>query len=134
MIFFFKPIFFLIIVRFFSKCFLFPFPQIKSNAVRALGNLSRFVKCTSLSGSFYKPMDHVGLSRKNNSDEVFTSSNDMKGSHGNASSSFHPASIEDSSWLERMVQAFISCVTTGNVKVSYPHCYICGTTFVVEHD
>lgn len=100
--------------------------------MRALGNLSRFVKCTCLSGSFDKPMDHVGLSRKNNSDEVFTSSNEMEGSHENASSSFHPASIEDSHWLERMVQAFISCVTTGNVKVSYPHCYICGTTFVVE--
>lgn len=76
----------------------------------------------------------MGLSRKNNSNEVFTSSNDMKGSHGNASSSFHPASIEDSRWLERMVQAFISCVTTGNVKVSYSHCYICVTTFVVERD
>ncbi|XP_059441155.1 uncharacterized protein LOC132173631 isoform X2 [Corylus avellana] len=106
--------------------------KIKSNAVRALGNLSRFVKCTCLSGSFDKPIDHMGLSRKNNSNEVFTSSNDRKGSHGNASSSFHPASIEDSRWLERMVQAFISCVTTGNVKVQWNVCHALSNLFLNE--
>lgn len=88
--------------------------------MRALGNLSRFVNYTCLSGSRDKPMDHMRLSINTNSNEESTSSNYMKGSHGNASNSFRTRSLEDSCWLDRMVQAFISCVTTGNVKVSYP--------------
>ena len=118
-----------IIVHCFRKSFLFHYHQIKSNAVRALGNLSRFVKYTFLSGACDKPMDYTGLSPKTSGNEVFPSSSYMKGSH--TSNSLHPASMGDPCQLERMVQAFISCVTTGNVKVSYPHCYICGTTFVV---
>lgn len=108
-----------------SDPLIFPFHQIKSNAVRALGNLSRFVKCKCSSGSFDKPMDLVDLAPKDNSDEVSTSSKDKKVSHVNTSSSFHQASVGDSRWLERIVQALISCVTTGNVKVSYPHFCIC---------
>lgn len=88
--------------------------------MRALGNLSRFVNYTCLSGSHDKPMDRMRLSINTNSNEESTSSNDMKGSHGNASNSFRPGSMGDLCWLDRMVQAFISCVTTGNVKVSYP--------------
>lgn len=100
--------------------------------MRALGNLSRFVKYTFLSGACDKLMDYTGLSQKISGNEEFPSSSNMKGSH--VSNSFHPASMGDSCWLERMVQAFISCVTTGNVKVSYPHCYICGTAFLVGID
>lgn len=58
---------------------IFFYHQIKSNAVRALGNLSRFVRCKSKSSS---------------SDDLLL--------------------------LERMVQAFLSCVITGNVKVLFP--------------
>ena len=75
----------------------FPFHQIKSNAVRALGNLSRSVKCRI---------------------EYETTGDYGKGYRRDESISYHPASLRDSRWLERVVQAFISCVTTGNVKVS----------------
>ncbi|KAJ4711744.1 HEAT repeat-containing protein 6 [Melia azedarach] len=67
--------------------------KIKSNAVRSLGNLSRFVK--------YKCL-------------------------------YHPASLGDSSWLERMVQAFLSCVTTGNVKVQWNVCHALSNLFLNE--
>lgn len=36
--------------------------------------------------------------------------------------SAHNTPLENFKWLEKMVQAFISCVTTGNVKVFFlPH-------------
>ncbi|XP_042948175.1 HEAT repeat-containing protein 6 isoform X2 [Carya illinoinensis] len=106
--------------------------KIKSNAVRALGNLSRFVNYTCLSGSHDKPMDRMRLSINTNSNEESTSSNDMKGSHGNASNSFRPGSMGDLCWLDRMVQAFISCVTTGNVKVQWNVCHALSNLFLNE--
>lgn len=104
--------------------------KIKSNAVRALGNLSRFVKYTFLSGACDKLMDYTGLSQKISGNEVFPKSSNMKGSH--VSNSFHPASMGDSCWLERMVQAFISCVTTGNVKVQWNVCHALSNLFLNE--
>ncbi|XP_044485404.1 HEAT repeat-containing protein 6 isoform X2 [Mangifera indica] len=74
--------------------------KIKSNAVRALGNLARFVK--------YKSSSCV---------------------HANSS---HPACLGDSLWLERMVQAFLSCVTTGNVKVQWNVCHALSNLFLNE--
>lgn len=50
--------------------------------------------------------------------EVIPASSDKTGSHGCVANSSHPACLGDSRCLERMVQAFLSCVTTGNVKVS----------------
>ncbi|KAM7256187.1 hypothetical protein ACFE04_011928 [Oxalis oulophora] len=64
--------------------------KIKSNAVRALGNLSRFVTF----GSAFGMHDDEPLK----------------------SNGYHPSHLLDSSWLEKTVQAFLSCVTTGNVK------------------
>ncbi|XP_030951658.1 HEAT repeat-containing protein 6 isoform X2 [Quercus lobata] len=104
--------------------------KIKSNAVRALGNLSRFVKYTFLSGACDKPMDYTGLSQKTSSNEVFPSSSYMKGSY--TSNSLHPASMGDPCRLERMVQAFISCVTTGNVKVQWNVCHALSNLFLNE--
>ena len=46
-----------------------------------------------------------------------TSRSDLNAFDGGAINSSYPASLKDLHWLERMVQAFISCVTTGNVKV-----------------
>lgn len=43
--------------------------------------------------------------------------NDPNAFDGGGITSSYPASLKDLHWLERMVQAFISCVTTGNVKV-----------------
>ncbi|GJU17487.1 HEAT repeat-containing protein 6 isoform X1 [Tanacetum coccineum] len=69
--------------------------KIKANAVRALGNLSRFVPCSR------KDMQDVSVAI-------------------------------DSSWLERMVQAFLSCVTTGNVKVRWNVCHALSSLFLNE--
>ncbi|XP_077233476.1 ARM repeat superfamily protein isoform X2 [Tasmannia lanceolata] len=69
--------------------------KIKSNAVRALGNLSRFVRFTNQS-AMCGPVDG------------------------------------DPHWLERMVQAFLSCVTTGNVKVQWNVCHALGNLFLNE--
>ncbi|KAL8253853.1 hypothetical protein R6Q59_032074 [Mikania micrantha] len=74
--------------------------KIKANAVRALGNLSRFVPC---------------------------SSQDV---NGNTATSFLQLTWEDSSWLEKMVQAFLSCVTTGNVKVRWNVCHALSSLFL----
>lgn len=49
---------------------------------------------------------------------MIPASSDNTGSLGCVANSSHPACLGDSLWLERMVQAFLSCVTTGNVKVS----------------
>ncbi|XP_076881431.1 uncharacterized protein LOC143529544 [Bidens hawaiensis] len=76
--------------------------KIKANAVRALGNLSRFVPC---------------------------SSQDV---NDTSSTSFLQLTREDSSWLERMVQAFLSCVTTGNVKVQWNVCHALSNLFLNE--
>ncbi|KAG8634130.1 HEAT repeat-containing protein 6 isoform X2 [Manihot esculenta] len=65
--------------------------KIKSNAVRALGNLSRFVRCKSKSSS-----------------------------------------TDDLLLLERMVQAFLSCVITGNVKVQWNVCHALSNLFLNE--
>ncbi|URE15193.1 HEAT repeat containing 6 [Musa troglodytarum] len=76
--------------------------KIKSNAVRALGNLSRFMRLT------------------NHSAESLPSSGSKSAFHGNAH------------WLERMVQAFVSCVTTGNVKVQWNVCHALSNLFMNE--
>lgn len=74
--------------------------KIKSNAVRALGNLSRFIRFTHHSSTNNRPsMSYSTLSG-------------------------------DSQWLERMVQAFVSCVTTGNVKVQWNVCHALSNLFM----
>lgn len=64
-------------------------------------------------------MDNKGSSLKSTRPEELPSSNYRAGSQQGVSISRHPASLGDSCWLEKVVQAFMSCVTTGNVKVSY---------------
>ena len=83
------------------SCF---YHQIKSNAVRALGNLTRFIKCTTQTD-------------KTNGPEEVPSTSNWIGSKSCASNPCHRSSLADSRWLERTVQALVSCVTTGNVKV-----------------
>lgn len=65
--------------------------KVKSNAVRALGNLSRFVQFES--------------------------------------NLLNSASSRHSHWLDQMVQAFLSCVTTGNVKVQWNVCHALNNLF-----
>ncbi|KAA8525061.1 hypothetical protein F0562_007075 [Nyssa sinensis] len=48
------------------------------------------------------------------------------------SNSFQSAFVEDTCWLERIVQAFLSCVTTGNVKVQWNVCHALSNLFLNE--
>ncbi|XP_052619551.1 uncharacterized protein LOC128125951 [Lactuca sativa] len=61
--------------------------KIKANAVRALGNLSRFVPCSTQDFHIYVETERCLTS-----------------------TSFLQLMWEDFSWLERMVHAFLSCV------------------------
>ncbi|XP_042459639.1 HEAT repeat-containing protein 6-like isoform X1 [Zingiber officinale] len=76
--------------------------KIKSNAVRALGNLSRFISLPS-----YSAAEKL---------KSFSALN-FNGNHF---------------WLEKMVQAFVSCVTTGNVKVQWNVCHALSNLFMNE--
>ncbi|GAV75130.1 DUF4042 domain-containing protein [Cephalotus follicularis] len=89
--------------------------KIKSNAVRALGNLSRFVK-------------YASSSLTTNNIEGLPSSGDLDICHGHESNSYHPALV-DPRWLEKILQAFLSCVTTGNVKVQWNVCHALSKLF-----
>ncbi|KAJ9549714.1 hypothetical protein OSB04_022257 [Centaurea solstitialis] len=82
--------------------------KIKANAVRALGNLSRFVPCSSRGHGMQETERCL------------------------ASTSYLQRTWEDSRWLERMVQAFLSCVTTGNVKVRWNVCHALSNLFLNE--
>ncbi|KAL6349295.1 hypothetical protein AAG906_033951 [Vitis piasezkii] len=106
--------------------------KIKSNAVRALGNLSRFLQYRSPTGIHDKPVNCAGLSTPINSVEVLSSSTNKKNGHRFVSNSNQPLPLGDSSWLERMVQAFLSCVTTGNVKVQWNVCHALSNLFLNE--
>jgi hypothetical protein len=72
--------------------------KVKSNAVRALGYLSRFIRFNHQADKINDP-----------SDSVF---------------------YGDPVWLERMVQALMSCVTTGNVKVQWNVCHALSNLFM----
>lgn len=108
--------------------------KIKANAVRALGNLSRFVQLPSQSSAHDEPVDGRGLSVTSNCAEKLCARHELKDSHGGhlAPNSFHSLSLEDSRCLERMVQAFLSCVTTGNVKVQWNVCHALSNLFLNE--
>lgn len=86
--------------------------QVKANAVRALGNLSRYVICTPLHRDGGVVLQPCSL-RANSVGEISASDcrTNEKISTGSA------ASTDGSLLMGRMVQAILSCVTTGNVKV-----------------
>ncbi|XP_039045292.1 HEAT repeat-containing protein 6 isoform X2 [Hibiscus syriacus] len=103
--------------------------KVKSNAVRALGNLARFVRYSSspcvdkkpVSSTGYPSCDHVAM---------FPARSELNAFDGGGITSSCPASLKDFHWLERMVQAFISCVTTGNVKVQWNVCHALSNMFL----
>ncbi|KAL3743793.1 hypothetical protein ACJRO7_018975 [Eucalyptus globulus] len=98
--------------------------KVKSNAVRALGSLSRFVKCTSLPGDHERRAECTSSSRTSSSEGHPTTiylqnQRQLSGA----------ASCGGSDMLGRMVQAFLSCVTTGNVKVQWNVCHALSNLF-----
>ncbi|CAN1779468.1 HEAT repeat-containing protein 6 [Linum perenne] len=94
--------------------------KIKSNAVRALGNLSKIVRCMDTSGGDSKPTKYNNFSAK------------KVGFEGHGRGSSYCASLGDPSLLQKMVQAFLSCVTTGNVKVQWNVCHAISNLFINE--
>ncbi|KAL6571731.1 hypothetical protein OROHE_003374 [Orobanche hederae] len=93
--------------------------KVKANAVRALGNLSRCIKFTSQALVLDDPVDyiHVKVAKR------------PEGDVKERSGSFSSASSGSFDWLEQMVQAFLSCVTTGNVKVQWNVCHALSNLF-----
>ncbi|KAI3727828.1 hypothetical protein L6452_16448 [Arctium lappa] len=104
--------------------------KIKANAVRALGNLSRFVPCSSHGHGMqeYNTSSHVDIEHAGKSPNHVSAETERC----LASTSFLQRTWEDSRWLERMVQAFLSCVTTGNVKVRWNVCHALSNLFLNE--
>ncbi|XP_031494860.1 uncharacterized protein LOC116260555 [Nymphaea colorata] len=88
--------------------------KVKANAVRALGNLSRFL---DLKGVNYSNWDSCSMGH--------TSLREAEGSP-------IPRSMDSSYWLEKVVQTFVSCVTTGNVKVQWNVCHALANLFQNE--
>lgn len=91
--------------------------------MRALGSLSRFIKCTSPHDLHDKVMDKTGTSLKINCQEDSLSTSSQISNSRFSSNSHHLASLGDSLVLGKIVQALISCVTTGNVKVIWIHLF-----------
>lgn len=106
--------------------------KIKSNAVRALGNLSRFIDFTCYSTASnglrgllnsYYPNERTDFPK----DTVSRTSELLPAYTSTVSkSTLCPAS----SWLERIINAFVSCVTTGNVKVQWNVCHALSNLFM----
>uniref|UniRef100_A0A9I9CMF7 DUF4042 domain-containing protein n=1 Tax=Cucumis melo TaxID=3656 RepID=A0A9I9CMF7_CUCME len=107
--------------------------KIKSNAVRALGNLSRLIKFSCLLSPCERPRSNSELySVANNSEDLF-SKDDSKVNLGCTSKNLSDKnSFYSSSFLERIVQAFISGITTGNVKVQWNVCHALSNLFLNE--
>ncbi|XP_038875588.1 HEAT repeat-containing protein 6 isoform X1 [Benincasa hispida] len=107
--------------------------KIKSNAVRALGNLSRLIKFPCLLSPCERTRSNSGLYAVANNSEVLLSKGDSKVHPGCTSEKLNDTiSFYDSSFLERIVQAFISGITTGNVKVQWNVCHALSNLFLNE--
>ncbi|KAI9092290.1 hypothetical protein K1719_027790 [Acacia pycnantha] len=100
--------------------------KVKSNAVRALGYISRIFRCTS-SKFHERSVDHIDHASK-----AFSSGEERKAFQGYNPYTCQSYSSEDSHRLEKMVQAIISCITTGNVKVQWNACHALGNLFLNE--
>ncbi|GER28444.1 ARM repeat superfamily protein [Striga asiatica] len=93
--------------------------KVKANAVRAMGNLSRCIRFTSPTLVHDDPLDHTHIAIKNV----------PKDDTEERSVSFASASTRNLTCLEQMVQTFLSCVTTGNVKVQWNVCHALSNLF-----
>ncbi|XP_041993449.1 HEAT repeat-containing protein 6-like isoform X1 [Salvia splendens] len=97
--------------------------KVKANAVRGLGNLARsiqFIKQLPINGDplYSMPSKIEYHGGKGFKDHVEKRSQSVRSS---------PGSFD---WLDQMVQAFLSCVTTGNVKVQWNVCHALSNLFL----
>ncbi|GMH13272.1 hypothetical protein Nepgr_015113 [Nepenthes gracilis] len=93
--------------------------KIKSNAVRALGNLGREIPFSDPN----KPKDC----------EMLSSIHCMEDTTQHPLNSSQSDSLgENVHLLDRIVQSFLSCVTTGNVKVQWNVCHALSNLFLNE--
>ncbi|KAH6761631.1 ARM repeat superfamily protein [Perilla frutescens var. hirtella] len=93
--------------------------KVKANAVRGLGNLARSIR-------FTKKLPVRGDSLDSMHSKIeYRNEDHMK----ERSQSFQTSS-GSFDWLEQMVQAFLSCVTTGNVKVQWNVCHALSNLFL----
>lgn len=76
------------------------------------------MRCTNRSSVHKKTVESTVLSLRNKSIEEFPSTSNLK-DYICMSNLHDPETLPGTHWLEKIVQAFISCVTTGNVKVLY---------------
>ncbi|MCL7044928.1 hypothetical protein MKW94_005147 [Papaver nudicaule] len=106
--------------------------KIKSNAVRALGNLSRFVRFSRSTTIQDGAMGFVDSSQAKHRTDTLPPKSDSIACHSSYTSFSIPglAPLGDSNWLGKMVQAFVSCVTTGNVKVQWNVCHALSNLFL----
>ena len=84
--------------------------QVKANAVRGLGNLARSIQFTKNVPVDGDPLDSMHSKIEYHGTQGFKDHIKERSQSGQSSS----GSFD---WLDQMVQAFLSCVTTGNVKV-----------------
>nr|KYP46107.1 HEAT repeat-containing protein 6 [Cajanus cajan] len=96
--------------------------KVKSNAVRALGYISRILKF-STSKFQDTTLDYHGCRTA-----TYLNSENLMVSQQCCTSD----SLQDFNRLERIVQAFISCINTGNVKVQWNVCHALGNLFLNE--
>ncbi|XP_021763705.1 uncharacterized protein LOC110728369 [Chenopodium quinoa] len=98
--------------------------KIKSNAVRALGNLSRVIPFANPLEQGKCPVICPGISKMENFSWKCTVT------HRDTALSSDPLGCVH--LLEKIVQAFLSCITTGNVKVQWNVCHALSNLFLNE--
>ncbi|RZC08126.1 HEAT repeat-containing protein 6 isoform C [Glycine soja] len=96
--------------------------KVKSNAVRALGYISRILKSSTSKFQGTSAGHHDRMT------DAYLNSENLMVCQQNCASD----SLQDLNRLERIVHAFISCITTGNVKVQWNVCHALGNLFLNE--
>ncbi|KAK7260708.1 hypothetical protein RIF29_26977 [Crotalaria pallida] len=100
--------------------------KVKSNAVRALGYIARIFKCSK------SRFQEKSVNYQEGGTEFHSSDENLRACQRDNSSPCHLNYLEDFHRLERIVKAFISCISTGNVKVQWNVCHALGNLFLNE--
>ncbi|KNA24381.1 hypothetical protein SOVF_016150 isoform A [Spinacia oleracea] len=98
--------------------------KIKSNAVRALGNLSRVIRFSNPLEQGKCAVTCPGTGKMDNFSWKCTSTQEDTARSTDSLGCVH--------LLEKIVQAFLSCITTGNVKVQWNVCHALSNLFLNE--